>query len=166
MGRYRKKPVEIEARRVPIYDEATSVTDYVDECIDLAEWCNGRSDMMHSPGDEGHDHIAIPTLEGTMEALPGDWIIRGVQGELYPCKPDVFDATYDPVGANEGTVTGRQEVRVRVSRPGSKSEGHVFGGVVVLHGDLTADRLALADTLRLAGTYVEEGRADDLLGMQ
>lgn len=39
----------------------------------------------------------IETLEGTMEAMPGDWIIRGVKGEFYPCKPDIFTATYEPV---------------------------------------------------------------------
>ena len=38
----------------------------------------------------------IPTLEGTMIANNGDWIIRGVKGELYPCKPDIFAATYEP----------------------------------------------------------------------
>jgi hypothetical protein len=41
--------------------------------------------------------IEIETLEGTMTATPGDWIICGVQGELYPCKPDIFEATYEPV---------------------------------------------------------------------
>ena len=41
--------------------------------------------------------IAIRTLEGEMRAIPGDWIIRGVQGEFYPCKPDIFAATYEPV---------------------------------------------------------------------
>lgn len=39
----------------------------------------------------------IETLEGTMIALPGDWIITGVKGERYPCKPDIFEATYEPV---------------------------------------------------------------------
>jgi hypothetical protein len=39
----------------------------------------------------------IDTLEGTMEAEPGDWIIRGIKGEFYPCKPDIFEATYEPV---------------------------------------------------------------------
>ncbi len=42
------------------------------------------------------DCLYIGTLEGTMAAMPGDWIIRGVKGELYPCKPDIFAATYDP----------------------------------------------------------------------
>jgi hypothetical protein len=43
------------------------------------------------------DHLEITTLEGVMRANPGDWIIRGVKGEIYPCKPDIFEATYDPV---------------------------------------------------------------------
>lgn len=41
--------------------------------------------------------LHIDTLEGTMTANPGDWIIKGVKGELYPCKPDIFEATYDAV---------------------------------------------------------------------
>ena len=41
--------------------------------------------------------LTIPTLEGTMTAKPGDWIIRGVKGETYPCKPDILAATYEPV---------------------------------------------------------------------
>ena len=41
--------------------------------------------------------LDIETLEGTMRANAGDWIIRGVKGELYPCKPDIFEATYEPV---------------------------------------------------------------------
>lgn len=41
--------------------------------------------------------LVITTLEGVMEASPGDWIIRGVKGEIYPCKPDIFAATYEEV---------------------------------------------------------------------
>lgn len=40
--------------------------------------------------------VDIVTLEGTMRADPGDWIITGVKGERYPCKPDIFEATYEP----------------------------------------------------------------------
>jgi hypothetical protein len=50
--------------------------------------------------------IEMNTLEGVMTAMPGDWIIRGVKGEFYPCKPDIFAATYEPaeaVGAVAGT---------------------------------------------------------------
>ena len=40
--------------------------------------------------------LIIPTLEGDHRAIAGDWIIRGVKGEFYPCKPDIFAATYEP----------------------------------------------------------------------
>lgn len=43
------------------------------------------------------DFLHIGTLEGVMACAPGDWIIRGVKGEIYPCKPDIFEATYDAV---------------------------------------------------------------------
>lgn len=54
------------------------------------------------PSDAGNVYVAsenvvIETLEGKMIADPGDWIIRGIAGELYPCKPDIFEATYEPV---------------------------------------------------------------------
>lgn len=45
--------------------------------------------------------LKIPTLEGTMIANPGDWIITGVKGERYPCKPDIFEATYEPVEGDD-----------------------------------------------------------------
>jgi hypothetical protein len=45
--------------------------------------------------------LLIPTLEGVMLAVEGDWIIRGIKGEFYPCKPDIFEATYEPVETSE-----------------------------------------------------------------
>jgi hypothetical protein len=50
---------------------------------------------------EGNEPLAIETLEGTMLAMPGDWIITGVKGERYPCKPDIFEATYEPAAAEK-----------------------------------------------------------------
>lgn len=47
--------------------------------------------------DEKGPFLIIPTLEGNHRADNGDWIITGVKGERYPCKPDIFEATYDPV---------------------------------------------------------------------
>lgn len=108
MPLFRKKPVVIEARRVPEFDDSDVVA-YVSQCVGLADWCGGRSYMMHSEvddqhhrsryydGDPGYDHILIPTLEGDMCARPGDWIIKGVNGEYYPCKPDIFEKTYEAV---------------------------------------------------------------------
>lgn len=53
-------------------------------------------DLVHEPcGATWHDHGWIDTLEGGHTVCPGDWIITGVQGERYPCKPDIFDATYE-----------------------------------------------------------------------
>jgi hypothetical protein len=77
---FRKKPVEIEARQYTRNGlEAESV----------AEW---------SGGDQTDDGLIIHTLEGDHLANYGDWIIRGVKGEFYPRKPDIFALTYDLVG--------------------------------------------------------------------
>jgi hypothetical protein len=54
-----------------------------------------RGTVLVHPGKEGG--VSIKTLEGTMRGNVGDWIIQGVTGELYPCKPDIFAATYEPV---------------------------------------------------------------------
>lgn len=77
--RFRKKPVVIEAVQ---YDGTLTSVEKLDglEC----------SQTLTS------DTIQIETLEGTMTANPGDWIIRGIKGEFYPCKPDIFEATYEP----------------------------------------------------------------------
>mgnify|MGYP001019214181 CR=1 FL=1 len=85
--RYRKKPVVIEARRFEMLDTAAQEA--------LADWCGGKlRGMMLDPHER---FIQIPTLGGELEASHGDWIIRGVKGEYYPCKPDIFELTYDKV---------------------------------------------------------------------
>ena len=84
--KFRKKPVVIEAMRH---------TGDADRCRAIHKWL----DIDHN-GDDGSpcgQPIFIDTLEGLMEASVGDWIIRGVQGEFYPCKPDIFEATYEQV---------------------------------------------------------------------
>ena len=78
MGYFRKKPVVIEAR---LWD-ATHIPEMLDWIGDNAK-------------QEGQT-LLIHTLEGTHEASLGDWIIKGVKGEFYPCKPDIFDVTYEP----------------------------------------------------------------------
>ena len=83
--RYRKKPVVIEARP---FD--------VDWALEIAAWCGGTLvETLDTPAEIVA--LNIPTLEGVMQALPGDWIIQGVKGEFYPCKPDIFEQTYEPV---------------------------------------------------------------------
>lgn len=81
--KYRKKPVVIEA----------------------VQWTgNNRDELVRFMGVVGFTggNPTISTMEGELTASVGDWIIKGVKGEFYPCKPDIFAATYDPVeGVNE-----------------------------------------------------------------
>ena len=84
IGFYRKKPVTIEAVR---FGRPNGVK--------IAEWCGGLLAIEKTPN--GSTFITIPTLEGTMQAALGDWIIKGVNGEFYPCKPDIFEKTYERV---------------------------------------------------------------------
>ena len=87
--RFRKKPVEIEAVRF-----RGSSTDIAH----IQRWIDGGEYI--APGMRTADckSMMIKTLEGLLKAQPGDWIIKGVHGEFYPCKPDIFEATYEPVG--------------------------------------------------------------------
>lgn len=57
---------------------------------------NGQTPCQHC-GDIMHNHGWIDTLEGGHVVCPGDWIITGIKGEVYPCKPDIFEATYEKV---------------------------------------------------------------------
>lgn len=88
-GRYVKKPVVIEAMQY------TGKTMNVWDIICWAH--NGRAPEANAIIINRDTHLTIRTLEGDMVASVGDWIIRGVKGEFYPCKPDVFAATYGPV---------------------------------------------------------------------
>ena len=82
MAKFRKKPVVIEAVQFTGNDA---------ECLAFCP-------IARDPVDD-RANLVIPTLEGDMLVSMGDWIIKGVKGEFYPCKPDIFDATYDPVEA-------------------------------------------------------------------
>ena len=91
MPHFRKRPVVIEARQLPPAPIADYATPHALQ--PLADWCKGAILTNTSTAEFCID---IQTLEGTMRATPGDWIIRGVHGEFYPCKPDIFAATYEP----------------------------------------------------------------------
>lgn len=91
---FRKKPVEIQA----IHYDGTNA-DAVAEFMGGTRQARVEERKLAGPGRGLHDGIVIHTLEGDMTASVGDWIIRGVQGEFYPCKPDIFAATYDEVSA-------------------------------------------------------------------
>lgn len=80
MKKYRKKPVIIEAVQF--------TGNNVDEILEFAK------DSFNNPSTS---EIVIPTLEGNMMVSIGDYVIKGVNGEFYPCKPDIFDKTYEEV---------------------------------------------------------------------
>jgi len=86
MPHFRKKPVVIEAVRFD-GENRREVLSFI-------------YPMLSEVGLEGAEVARLPvvigTLEGDMTVSPGDWVIRGVQGEFYPCKPDIFVKTYEP----------------------------------------------------------------------
>lgn len=134
--RFRKKPVEIDAMQ---YDGTVArATEIIDWALSA-----GGTITYHCPDDGTCDRdshvLAVRTLEGTMTALPGDWIIRGVQGEFYPCKPDIFAETYsfvDETGRAAGgpipRLTTTAALRVRVIPEGDPYDGPVLGTVAVV----------------------------------
>ncbi|WP_206002544.1 hypothetical protein [Paraburkholderia antibiotica] len=92
--KYRKKPVVVEAFQLPTSPADGSTNKAHEDAVwAFIGWTNKAG--MQNWTSEGDGCIAIETLEGTMTASPGDWIIKGVKGEFYPCKPDVFAATYE-----------------------------------------------------------------------
>ena len=84
MMKYRKKPVVIEAW---LWDETKTTFDKIG--------CKMMSSCGHKDKPDLMQDLRIETLEGTMRANKGDYIIKGVKGEFYPCKPDIFLMTYD-----------------------------------------------------------------------
>lgn len=108
MARFRKKPVEIEAhqwfKNGDHPGDNSCPTSPENPALSEGEVVR----YYRRPGRDGqlpcekcrrkmHDHGWIDTLEGGHVVCPGDWIITGVQGERYPCKPDIFEATYEPL---------------------------------------------------------------------
>lgn len=100
--KFRKKPVVIEAVQwFPPSDarhDPSMLSHRKGNTVDPPDFRQPGDLFQFSefPG-MGDDIFLIRTLEGDMRVSPGDWIITGVKGEKYPCKPDIFEATYEPV---------------------------------------------------------------------
>jgi len=86
MAKYRKKSVIVEAVQYDGTEESL---------IKIMQLQSRKPNWIRVDAGD----LLIPTLEGVMRATVGDYIIKGVKGELYPCKPDVFEKTYEPVGS-------------------------------------------------------------------
>ena len=85
--KFRKKPVVIEAIQFNTFE------DY----FKIVEWMKAKDSTVANEVEFRTPIMLIPTLEGTMSASSGDYIICGVNGEFYPCKPDIFEKTYEAV---------------------------------------------------------------------
>ncbi len=88
MPKFTKKPVTITA--VQFNGSSTHANE-------IARWIDGQTDEPKAGGVHTRDIVPlrIRTMEGVMEASPNDWIIKGIKGEFYPCKPEIFKATYE-----------------------------------------------------------------------
>jgi hypothetical protein len=93
MSKFRKKPVVIEAFKW------TGRPDQDEDPVWIVEAIK-KGDAFFEDGD-----FKLWTLEGTMTVSRGDYVIRGIKGEIYPCKPDIFEATYEPYEATNDSPT-------------------------------------------------------------
>lgn len=87
MARYRKKPVEIQA---------VQFTGTGESCAEVTEFLGGSHSGNQRWNSTTNTGGVILTLEGEMAFMPGDWIIKGIANEYYPCRNDIFLATYEP----------------------------------------------------------------------
>lgn len=94
MRKFRKKPVVIEAEQFNGFNR-DEIEAFMGEDANLDYQLESETAYLAGKGAPIFS-LLIPTLEGEMKAMPNDWIIKGVNGEFYPCKPDIFAKTYDP----------------------------------------------------------------------
>lgn len=90
-----KKPIEVDAVQFTGgVQTATGIINWILENDGVARY---HEPIIALGTDKTEEYLSINTLEGAMSAHPGDWIIKGVKGEFYPCKPDIFNETYAEV---------------------------------------------------------------------
>lgn len=124
--KFRKKPVEIEA-----------VQFRTDTFIEVMDFCPVAKGM-HYDEEKGQYYLTIPTLEGEMRASEGDYIIKGVKGEFYPCKPDIFAQTYEPVEDSTKSMMFKQAYEAlkqgaKIKRPHWRGFWTKENGTITMH---------------------------------
>lgn len=135
--KYRKKPVTIEAIQF-LYSNKTEVH----------SWVPGSTLDVYSMGDKRAIKLKIPTLEGVTYASEGDFVIKGVQGEFYACKPDIFEQTYvegfpiGPIVEEEPWPENTTEIAATIAyvAPNNRSDGGWYWDVR-LNGRLYAEEI-------------------------
>ena len=100
MAKYRKKPIEIEAIQYKVVEEipckyGVAKKTNINEISQFMKVNSLREVTTPNDTPEGETFLPIYTLEGIMKASIGDYIIKGIQGEYYPCKPNIFEQTYE-----------------------------------------------------------------------
>jgi hypothetical protein len=97
--KYRKKPVVIEAFQMTEERRWNNVDwpEWLHKAWNEPDFCEGALSI--DPDDPAKERLVIGTMEGVHRVTWGDWIIQGVKGELYACKPDIFEQTYESVEA-------------------------------------------------------------------
>ena len=141
MPRFRKRPLEVDAIRFT-GNNAFEVWAFM-----------GREDLLSNTELQTTDHPVIETREGDMTLTPGNWLIRGLSGEYYPCRQDIFEATYEPV------VTRSRDLRVESAAMRSKENGEVVSlPRPARHGDI---QLYIVGRLRSEKRYGEIFRDRD-----
>lgn len=156
-GKFRKKPVVVEAFQM--------TQEHRQDNKDWPEWLNRAWNKDHSepgavfpskyPDSDGTDELLIYTLEGVHRVEFDDWIIRGVKGELYPCKPDIFEATYEREENAMNNESIEQEIQAKGLTAPRITPDDIEANIVSEHYFTARDgrRGALAD-----GTYVGRER--------
>lgn len=154
MTKYRKKPVVIEAVQ---FDGTPGSAVAVFEMFDIP---GGK--VVPNYHDLRSVVLTIPTLEGEMQASATDWIIKGVAGEIYPCKDHIFAKTYELVLTNEKDapiVTPQAPSRVKHAMDGEMSNESLRLRLVALE----AERDEARELVRMASGF--EGRYDDKINL-
>lgn len=153
MNEYRKKPVVIEARRVT-----------AETMEDVARWCRGEIIQGIT-----NSFLQVKTLEGYMAATDGDYMIRGVKGEFYPCKPDVFEETYEEVGHTESRdyVLARLLQKAEDTIPQIRMSDYTEGYSVEIDGQRfteaqwNAVQAYAGEAIKMAQQGAEESEAEE-----
>lgn len=145
MPKYRKRPVVIEAvqfvrmnqmrgARPPCFATfGSALPEWMLNAVKAKTVRHGCSDGV----------LIVSTKEGEMVAMPGDWIIQGVAGELYPCKPDIFERTYEEAGGER--ITAFKDPRFLMHDPSAKAvlTDPLYGSARYTHAELGDQRMVL-----------------------
>ena len=141
MPRFRKRPLEVDAIQFT-GDNAFEVWAFM-----------GCEDLVSNMELQATDHPVIETLEGNMTLTPGNWLIRGLAGEYYPCRQDVFETTYEPV------ATRSRDLKVESAAMRRRENGEVVSlPPPARHGDI---QLYIVGRLRSEKRYGEIFRDSD-----